>query len=177
MAVTRLKIKSNLIQPPKDTPFKIRVGNGEEEGFIKLDQPPPWQIEDNVVDGVYSAFQFHRLTRDKRYIFMNEVFRILKPRSQLTLVVPHWSSMRAITDPLAEWPPLCESSFMVYSKQWREQEQMTDLALTCDFGAVYGYGHNIHPDLNVRNDEFVAHAKEHEINWVLDLHITLTKEG
>ncbi len=156
-----------------ETPIRLRIGIGSEEGFTNVD----WLTgEDGSVEAIYSAYHFHRLTRSQRYLFMNDAHRLLKPGSQLVMYMPHWSSMRAITDPLAEWPPLCESSFMVYSRAWRLQEQMTDLPLTCDFGASYGYGHTGHPDLGVRNEEFVAHAKEHEINWVLDLHVTLTKE-
>jgi SAM-dependent methyltransferase len=172
----RPRLRVVKLKPPAEGPFRIRVGNGEEEGFLKLDLAPPWPIEDGAVDAIYSAFQFHRLGRPDRYRFMNEAFRVLKPGGQLSLVVPHWSSMRAITDPLAEWPPLCESSFMVYNRRWRESEQMTDLPLTCDFGDVYGYGHSLDPDIAVRNDEFQQQAKKHWVNAILDLHVTLTKQ-
>ncbi len=159
--------------PVEAPPIRLRIGIGSEEGFTNVD----WLTgEDGSVETIYSAFHFHRLTRSQRYLFMDAAYRLLKPGGQLIMVMPHWSSMRAITDPLAQWPPLCESSFMVYSKAWRQQEGMTDLPLTCDFGGSYGYGHTAHPDLMVRNEEFVAHAKEHEINWVLDLHVTLTRE-
>ena len=158
---------------PVETPIRLRIGIGSEEGFTNVD----WLVgEDGSVDAIYSAFHFHRLTRSQRYLFMNDAYRLLKPGCQLMLVMPHAHSFRAISDPLAEWPPLCESSFMVYSKAWRLQEQMTDLPLTCDFGASYGYGHTTHPGLEGRNEEFVAHAKEHEANWILDLHVTLTRE-
>ena len=174
-------------------PVRLRIGIGSEEGFTNVEiqfafdpATPPgyefgWRIkplpyEDGMVDAIYSAFHFHRLPRACRFEFMNDAYRILKPGSQLMLVVPHAYSFRAISDPLSQWPPLCESSFMVYSKTWREQEQMTGLPLTCDFGASYGYGHATHPALEGRNEEFVAHAKEHEVNWILDLHCTLTKE-
>ncbi len=179
--------------PVEAPPIRLRFGIGSEEGFDNVEAEfgfdpslPHWYefgwrikplpFESGTVDALYSAFHFHRLPRACRLEFMNEAYRILKPGSQLMLVVPHAFSFRAISDPMAQWPPLCESSFMVYSKTWREGEGMTGLNLTCDFGASYGYGHTGHPDLAVRNEEFVAHAKEHEVNWILDLHVTLTKE-
>ncbi len=154
-------------------PVRLRIGVGEEEGYTKV---MSLVGEADTVDIIYSAFHFHRLVQCERFVFMNEAARLLKPGGQLILVVPHARSDRSINDPLAQWPPLCESSFLVYSRQWREQEQMTNLPLACDFGSVYGYGHTTHADLIARNEAFVAHAKEHETNWVLDLHVTLTKE-
>jgi SAM-dependent methyltransferase len=161
--------------PAAIEPLRIRVGNGEEPGFTKFGAPP-WDVDDGSVEAIYSAFHFHRLDRAGRYAFMNECYRALKPGGQISLVVPHWSSMRAITDPMAQWPPLCESSFMVYSAKWREQEQMIDLGLTCDFGDVYGYGHSLDPDIAVRNEEFQQQAKKHWVNAILDLHVTLTRQ-
>jgi hypothetical protein len=155
-------------------PVRLRIGIGTEDGYTNVKHIGA--EEEGSVDAIYSAFHFHRLDRLGRYAFMNGAYRVLKPGAQLMLVMPHARSDRAICDPLAQWPPLCESSFMLYSKAWREQEKMMDLPLTCDFGGVYGYGHTPHPDLVNRNEMFAEHAKEHEYNWVLDLHVTLTKE-
>jgi hypothetical protein len=105
---------------------------------------------------------------------MNDAYRLLKPGAQLMMVMPHASSARSIIDPKSKWPPLREESFMVYNKAWREQEGMGDLGLTCDF-VNPGVGHVDHPGLIGRNEDFVAYVKEHEVNWVSDLHVTLTK--
>ncbi len=162
--------------PVETPPIRLRIGIGSEEGFTNVTYLSASERERGSVDAIYSAFHFHRLSQAERFNFMNAAYLMLKPGSQLMLVMPHAFSFRAIADPMAQWPPLCESSFMVYSKVWREQEGMSALNLTCDFGASYGYGHTGHPDLAVRNEEFAAHAKEHELNWILDLHVTLTKE-
>jgi len=190
-SVARLVTKPRRITAPKGELFKLKIGTAyqlREPGFINIDQIAtenvdhvvalktfPWPIEDGVVDFVFSAFYFHRLTREERWAFMNECYRILKPGAQVSLLMPHWSSMRAITDPWAQWPELCESSFMVYSKQWREQEKATDLPLVCDFGSSYGYGTTLDQDIAVRNDEFQMQAKKHWLNANLDLSVTLTK--
>ena len=180
------------IQPFDGRPFKLRIGGAyhpPEEGFVCLDSfkadsvdyvvdlvHPPWPVDDSAVNAIFSPFYFHRLGSQERWVFMNECCRILKPKAQLSLVVPHWSSMRAITDPLAQWPPLCESSFLLYSKKWREDEKMSHLPLSCDFGGSYGYGYTMDADVAARNEEMQQLAKKHALNAVLDLHVTLTKE-
>ncbi len=188
MSVAKRKIVSKPIEPPAEGPFKIRIGVGMEPGFLKIGpgadivdrtvdlKAYPWPIDDGVVDVLYAAFYLHRIGQSERFALMNEAYRILKPGGQVMLVVPHAFSMRAISDPLAQWPPLCESSFMVYSRRWREQEGMAGLPLTCDFGDTYGYGHSLDPDVAVRNEEYQARAKKHDVNAILDLHVTLTKE-
>ncbi len=173
--------KPRLVAERAETPpIRLRIGIGSEEGFTNVEHL--LGIEPSTVDALYSAFHFHRLDQMGRFIFMNDAYRILKPGSQLMLVAPYWSSMRSIGDPLAMWPPLAETSFSVYLKEFRDQEGLTDMELTkrglppltCNLRAACGYGG--HPHLAVRNEEFVAYAKEHEVNWIHDLHVTLTKE-
>lgn len=106
---------------------------------------------------------------------MDEAFRVLKPRSHIILVVPYYSSVRAIADPLAKFPPLCENSFMVYSKEFRDREQLSDIPLTCNFNDVFGVGYNQDQELTGRNDEFIYAARKNKLNTVLDIHVTLTK--
>lgn len=179
-------VEQVMINPPEGQ-FRVRIGIGTEPGFLKLgpewDSPDhvldtramPWPIDDSVVDTLYVSFYFHRLDPADRRAFMDEAWRVLKPGAQLIVVVPHWSSMRAISDPLAEWPPLCESSFMPYSKAWREQEKMTeDLPLACDFGPSYGYGTTLDPDVEMRNDDYKGYARKHLLNASQDLHLTMT---
>ncbi len=176
MAKRKLKLV-----PAVAEPIRIRVGNGEEAGFTKFGAPP-WDVEDGSVEAVYSSFHFHRLDRAGRYAFMNECYRALKPGGQVMIIVPHWLSQRAKTDPWAEWPEVVPGSFMVYNANWRKVEQATDLPLTCDFADVWGVGQTNHPALAEaligRADEVVARVMEqanHEIDRFLDLHVTLTK--
>lgn len=158
-----------------EQPVKLRIGVGEEEGFANIPAAELGSYGDETIEQVYLAFSFHRWTRNQRFRCMDEIFRVLKPGGQVSIVCPHANSLRAISDPEAQWPPICESSFMVYSKTWREQEGMTYLPLTCDFGAAYGYGHQFDPEVAVRNDEYRAQAVKHWNNAVTDLHVTLTK--
>lgn len=186
-----------LIKPPRKKPFFIRFGMGEEKGFLKLgadyekpahiiDVNDTWPIADGVVDHIFTIFHFHRLTTEQRWHFMNEAFRVLKKKSdggpsadprtgQLGMKMPFWSSMRAIIDPLAQWPPLCESSFMVYNKRMREMEGYAHLPLTCDFWDVYGYGHDVDPAFHGRSEDFLNERKKHMLNVAIDLNVALTK--
>jgi len=91
------------------------------------------------------------------------------PVLQLIMSMPNWSSMKAITDPLAQWPPLCSSSFMVYSVKWREQEKV-DCGLVCDFRRCLRCRHGYDGDMTGRNDEYVQKATKNWINVAHDLH-------
>lgn len=190
MAVTKLKTRPAKIKSVKDKPLRIRVGVGSEEGFLKLglnawENPDyevdpksfPWPLDDASVETIYAAFYFHRLTQQERYAFMNECGRVLKVGAQLIMQMPHGNSMRVAGDPWAQWPPIMENSFFWYNRAWREREHAEDLGLTCDFAEVYGYGHTMDPDLNGRADDYLAFAKKHYNNAILDLHVTLTKQS
>lgn len=156
------------------TPVLLRIGLGDDLGFTKVEHFQNYA--DNSVDSICSVFHFHRLTQEQRWAFMNETFRVLKAQSPLVVIVPYWTSARAISDPLAQFPPLCENSFSVYNKKFREQEQLTELPLSCDFADIFGVGYN--EDQSVvagRNPEFIHDARKHKLNVILDLHVTMTK--
>lgn len=184
VSVARIRSRVKRIAPPTEGPFNLRIGIGQEPGYLLLSdlhdpKSIPWPIDDGVVDTIFAAFWFHRLSQAERFAFMDECWRVLKqgnppPSGQLIMIMPHGRSDRQAGDPLAQWPPVIEASFSFYDRAWREREQMTDLSLTCNFSA--GLGHIEHPYLTGRNDEFKAHEKEHAFNAVLDLHATLTKQ-
>lgn len=187
--VTKLATRPTRIKPDKQGHLRLRIGIGTEEGFIKLgpewDQPDyvldtkafPWPVDDATVEAVFAAFYFHRLTQDERFTFMNECGRVLKVGGQLMMVMPHGNSMRVAGDPWAQWPPVMENSFFFYNKAWREKEKAEMLPITCDFGDVYGVGWTMDPDMNGRSDEYLANARKHWNNAIMDLHITLTRQS
>lgn len=167
-------------QKPVAEAIKVRIGVGEEGGFEKRGSIEA--LPDNYVDEIHSSFHFHQLTRVQRWRFMDHAHRVLKPGGQISLVVPHAVSTRAITDPLAQWPPLHESSFMVYLKGWRDLNVPQGTGITCDFGETYGWGTSFEQgfldSLIGRNEEYIAKAQDqarHEFGRVADLHVTLTK--
>lgn len=132
----------------------------------------PWPFDDNSVTEIYSGHFFEHLNGAERIAFMQECYRILKPKAQMTIIVPHWSSMRSIQDPTHAWPPISETSFLYFNKDWREQNKLDHYPITCDFD--FGYGFSLDPDVTVRNSDYQAFASKHYVNAVVDLHVTLT---
>lgn len=182
------------LAPPPTGEFCIRIGAGKEDGFLKIGPEAwapdrvvdlahfPWPIASEIVDRIMVVNHFQRLTRPERYAFMDEAWRILKPGAQIALVTPYWASAKAFADPLAEWPPIAELSYLVYSKVWREIEGLSDFGLKCDFthvtpqgGIFVPAGHVPDPEVALRNDEFRMFAAKHYVNAIQDLHVTLTK--
>ena len=99
-------------------PLRLDLGCGDNKaaGHIGIDAvktasadhvldltQTPWPIDDASVDSLYCSHFFEHLTGAQRMAFMDECWRILKVGAQLAIIVPHWSSMRAVQDPT---PPM-----------------------------------------------------------------------
>jgi SAM-dependent methyltransferase len=143
-------------------PLRLDLGCGDNKaaGHIGIDAvktaaadhvldltQTPWPIDAAAVDSIYCSHFFEHLTGAQRMAFMDECWRILKPGAQLAIIVPHWSSMRAVQDPTHQWPPVAETSFLYFNKTWREQNKLAHYAIACDFD--FGYGHAVDPDIAV----------------------------
>lgn len=150
---------------PADHPFK-------PAGFDP--QVFPWPLKSATVEEVYSAHLFSHLTGADRLRFMDELYRVLVPGGKATVVVPYWNSSRAIQDPLTQWPPLCEQSFLYFNKSFRNANSVT-LPVSCDFDFSYGY--SLDADTAVRTDDTRPFWIKHYSNAVLDLYITLQKKA
>lgn len=182
--VRKLKVKPALIEAPAEGPLRLWLGIGREEGWVKLGpgtvspdyaldtKAMPWPVAEGSVDEIRALFYYHRLSLWERFRFMDECWRVLKPGGQLTVVVPHYASVRAYSDPWACWPPVTEAAFEWFARGWREREAADDLGLTCDF--TFGVGYQPQSDyLAGRNEEFSTHAMAHEWNVLADIHATL----
>lgn len=176
------------IIPPKEGFFLLDLACGDRKqenhigiDIVKTDSTDyvydltefPWPIDDNIVDGIICNHFFEHLTGQQRMQFMDEVWRILKIDSQITVTVPYWSSMRSIQDPTHQWPPVCEASFLYFDKNWRDLNKLSHYPIKCHFNFTYGYA--IDSDLAVRNQEWQAFAIKHYIQAINDLQVTLTK--
>jgi SAM-dependent methyltransferase len=169
--------------------LKLDLGTGKgknrPEGFLGVDiialpgvkfvadLTKKWPWKDNSVDEVHSNHFVEHLTSAQRVFFANELFRVLKPGSKATIIVPYWASCRAYGDMDHKWPPVSEVWFFHLNKAWRENENYVDLPYTCDFDHTLGYG--MHPGIISRNQEYQQHAITFWKEAAQDLCVSLTK--
>jgi SAM-dependent methyltransferase len=182
------KRKTKVVAPVVAPEIRLDMGCGQNkvEGFTGVDirkipgvdlvfdlRDDHWPWEDDSVTEINAAYLLSYLNSADRIHFMNECGRVLKQGGKLGIKDPHWSCMRAIQDPMFQWPPICETTFLTYNAEWRKNNQVEHYPITCDFD--YGYGHVVDVDTSQRNDEYKQYAVKHYNNVVLDLVVTLTK--
>lgn len=132
----------------------------------------PWKWDDESVEEAHASHFVEHLTNPQRVHFYNELYRVLVPGGNATIIAPYYGSERAYGDPTHVWPPVVGFAFYYLDKQWREANAPhTDYE--CDFTAVWHY--NLHPALSARNDEYKAFAAQWFRESVQDIVCTLTK--
>jgi len=181
-------LPKDLIRAPKDGLLKLDIGCGErkQEGHVGIDiaacpgvdhvmdvRKYPWPIEDESVDSIYTSHFFEHLDGPERVAFMEECWRVLKVGSQMVVICPYWSSMRAVGDPFHKWPPVCEWTFFYFVEHWRNDNKLDHYGIKCNFN--WSCGHAVDPDLLARSDDYQTMARKNYINSINDIHVTLTK--
>ncbi len=134
----------------------------------------PWKLGDESVEEAYCAFRLNRIPGHLRMAWMAELWRVLVPNGKVTVIVPYWSSPRAIQDPSSQWPPICEQSFHYFNKNFRDvNKEPVYWEGYCDFDGTGGY--QFEPDTAAKSDDVRPFWTKHYLNAVNDLHMTLTK--
>lgn len=185
------KQKKARVEAP--TRLDLGCGQNKREGFFGIDsiktaatdwvqdlrEPWCWRlldpIPDNSIEEVHSSHFFEHLTGPERMPFMDEMWRVMKDEAQATIIVPYYASMRAVQDPTHAWPPVCETSFLYFNRQWREQNGLDHYPLKCNFDFAYGYA--MDGAWSLKSQEVRDFAVRQYINVVADLHVTLTKRA
>ena len=189
-----------LTQPAvKETRLDFGSGPNPRDGFEGVDQyrfdgkvkhvcdirKAPWPWKDDSVDEAHASHFLEHLTADERIVFMNELFRVLKPGAKATFITPHWCSNRAYGDPTHQWPPVSEMFFYYLNREWRMGKDgvganapHTDASVwkkgyRCDFDFVIGY--NLNPALSTRSQDFNQFAVSWYKESAMDTCATLTK--
>ena len=173
------------------TPVKLNIGAGPNkmEGFISIDTikfndditicncgTEVWPYEDTSVDEVHCSHMIEHLTAPERIHFINELYRVLKPKAKATIIAPHWASCRAYGDLTHQWPPVSEFWFYYLSKEWRKiNAPHSTYSEDVDFEATWGYSMN--PAIMVRNPEYQQYAMANFKESIQDLHATLFKKA
>jgi SAM-dependent methyltransferase len=167
--------------------LNLGCGHARMDGYTNVDVAPheavdvvcdlrePWPWEDGSAEAALAHHFVEHLDGMERVHFWNELYRVLAPGGQATIVVPHWSSGRAYGDPTHKWPPFSEFAFFYLNKDWRSKEApQLESMYRCDFEATWGYGLN--PAITTRNTEFQEFAVGFYREAAYDLHVTLTKK-
>jgi SAM-dependent methyltransferase len=176
-------------------PLKIDLGSGrnKREGFLGIDRRQfpevdqvvdlmgKWPWDDNSVDEANMSHSLEHFSGMERIHIFNELYRVLKPGSKCSIVVPSWSSGRAYGDPTHKWPPVSEMAFNYLSKEWRRtQAPDTDIewnpeGFSCDFDIVGGYG--MHQQVMSWNQERQMFAITFYKEAAQDIHMSITKRA
>ena len=110
---------------------------------------------------------------DGLILFMDEVYRILKPGGRIKVIAPYYNNMRCWQDPTHK-RAISEATFLYFNKQWRETNKLDHYGIQSDFDFVYGY--DITAEWANRSEEARNFAIKHYTNVINDIHVTLTKK-
>lgn len=140
----------------------------------------PWPFEDNSVDEIYCANYIEHIPHDVQngnkldglIQFMNETHRILKPEGKMTLVAPYYTSIRAYGDP-THVRSICDWTFLYYNAQWRKENKLEHMGITCDFNTTYDY--HISEEMSLRAEPVRNKAFLENWNAVDDIIAHLVK--
>ena len=161
-------MKKKVIEPIK---LDLSFSEATQEGYVRRELKT---LPDASVSDIFCAFRFQRIPGKDRGAFMDECHRVLVAGGKMTVIVPYWSSVRAIQDYEHEWPPVVENSFMYFNRAWREA-QKDPRKLKCDFDFVFGYMWE--QDTATRSEELRASRVKLNLNAVTDVQLVLTKRG
>jgi len=109
---------------------------------------------------------------DGLILFMDEVYRILKPGGKIKIIAPYYASIRCWQDPTHR-RAISDATFLYFNKGWREANRLDHYGIKSDFDFVYGY--DINGQWGSKHEDARNYGISHYINVVNDIHITLTK--
>jgi len=157
----------------------------------------PWPFEDDSIDeincshyvehiphlGVQAALKTsetfeefkEKLLDDKDGFvkFFNEVHRILKVGGKVTVVMPHYMSVRAFGDPTHQ-RYVGDFSFYYLDKGWRDSNKLGHYGITADFDMTYSY--HINEELILKSEEVRNEAFKKEWNAINDIIVEMIKK-
>lgn len=166
---TEMRLQKEVVKPG------FKLVDHTKDADIRFDLLKfPWPLETESVAEIVSVGYFCFIPGKLRGLFMDELYRVMTTGAKANIIVPYWSSMRAIQDYLYEWPPWCETSFCFFDKQWRKANRLEWRALICDF-EINSYGYTADAETSNRNDEARQFWVKHYTNTASDLSMTLTK--
>ena len=151
-----------------EQPVKLELGYADRTKLMHF----PWPYKTASIQELSIVDVLPFIPGKDRAYFMDEVYRVLVPKGQATLVMVYYSSMAAFSDFRVEWPPLNEASFCYFNREWRKINQV-ELVMECDFDFSYAY--MFPPEVAARAQEYQAEKVKTSLNSVSRLQVVLTK--
>jgi len=153
----------------------IVEGDGIEFGGVDLFQPP-WPFEDNTVREVVSNHLIEHIPHyrpeydgvDGFWVFFNELYRICKKGAKLTFTCPYAKADRGFWDP-SHTRYIHEMNFYYLDQNWLVAQGLDHYPVTANFQVVNIDGIGVPDDINNRNAEMQAQARQYYWNVVTDL--------
>jgi SAM-dependent methyltransferase len=163
--------------------LNLACGQNKVEGFFGIDLVKteaadvamnlewfPWDIESESAEKIVCSHYVEHTSDLIR--FMDEVYRILKPKGTIEIIAPYYTSMRCWQDPTHK-RAISEATFLYFNKNWRDVNRLDHYGIKSDFDFTYGY--DITEELKNRSQEYKDFAIKHYWNVVNDIHLILTK--
>ena len=162
----------------------VACGNYIEKGFKGMDfetNPKaeikhdlnvyPYPLKDESVDRIHCAYFVHRV--EDLVKFMDEMYRVLKKGSTISIVAPYYSSIRATQDPTTK-RLISEVVFSMFNKKAREAGGFSHYTVKSDF-EIASINHSVSEEFKGRSQDAVAYAAAHYHNVIHDVSIVLKK--
>lgn len=169
----------------------LACGNNKAEGFLGVDiakteavdvvhdlTQVPWPFEDESFGEARCSHFFEHLEPKQRIDFMNELYRILRKGSGCLFTTPRGFD-RQVQDFSHKWPPLVESSYYYFDKEFYKANNMEHYlelyGIRCDF-EVRPVQVSVTPDFALRSDEHKIFATRNYTNVAVDLTVLMVKK-
>ncbi len=104
--------------------------------------------------------------------FINELYRILKPKGKVTITCPYAMHSRAFGDP-THTRYIHDMSFHYFNKEWRDLNKLDHYGFECDFDIKYSYW--IDESLTLKSEEVRQKAFSNDWDSILDIITELEK--
>lgn len=192
MTRTRNKTRPlNLVPAPQLINLDIACGQRKQPGYTGIDRAAcegvdivhdlwiyPWPVADASVQTAYCSHYIEHIPmveyngKDALFMFFDELYRILVPGGQITIIAPYYASMRCWQDPTHR-RAISEATFLYANKGWRDLNGLSHYDVRADFD--FGYSYVLDQAVAARNDEARAFWMRHYQNVINDIQVTLTK--
>jgi predicted SAM-dependent methyltransferase len=140
----------------------------------------PWPFDNNSVTEVVSNHLIEHIPHyrpeyggvDGFWMFFNELHRICAKNAKVVLTCPYARSDRRDWDP-SHTRGIHEMNFWYFNQDWLEQNRLDHYPVTARFEIVTIDGTGVPDDIQNRNLEMQAQARNYYWNVVADLHVEL----